>query len=217
MLPRIFVFLTICGLMGSTLRAQNAPATPPPPQDASAPAQGIRLRIGGNVMAAKIVHLVQPEYPDIARKQPPITGTVILHAVIAKDGSVQELQPVSGPPLLINSAMDAVRQWKYEPTLLKGEPVEVDTTIAVLYEFGGGASNSNSPPAASEPPAAPATTMTTSAPAPSEGKPPRIRMAGSVHPEVIHMVKPNYPKEAKKERWWATSYFTSFWEPTAQF
>lgn len=94
-----------------------------------------RIRVGGNVQAAKMVKQVQPIYPAEA-KQARITGTVILHAVIAKDGSVQELHYVSGPKELMSASMDAVRQWKYMPTLLQGEPVEVDTTISVMYTLG---------------------------------------------------------------------------------
>jgi periplasmic protein TonB len=58
--------------------------------------------------------------------------------VIAKDGSIQELQFVSGPALLMKAAMDAVHEWKYRPTMLNGEPVEVDTTIDVVFSLGGG-------------------------------------------------------------------------------
>jgi protein TonB len=61
----------------------------------------------------------------------------LLHAIIGKDGTVQDLQYISGPPLLMKSAMDAVRQWRYKPTLLNGEPVDVDTTISVVFTLGG--------------------------------------------------------------------------------
>lgn len=94
-----------------------------------------RIRVGGNVQAAKMVKQVQPIYPAEA-KQARITGTVVLHAVIAKDGSVKELQYVSGPKELLSASMDAVRQWKYHPTLLQGEPLEVDTTISIIYTLG---------------------------------------------------------------------------------
>jgi TonB family protein len=94
-----------------------------------------RIRVGGKVMAAKMIKQVQPIYP-MSAKQARITGTVILHAVIAKDGSVQEVQYVSGPKELMRASMDAVRQWKYMPTLLQGEPVEVDTTISIIYTLG---------------------------------------------------------------------------------
>ena len=60
-----------------------------------------------------------------------------MHAIIDKEGKVAELQVVSGHPLLVQSARDAVRQWRYEPTLLNGEPVEVDTTITVTFTMGG--------------------------------------------------------------------------------
>jgi len=60
---------------------------------------------------------------------------VRLHAIIAKDGSILQLEVISGHPLLIQAALDAVRQWKYEPTLLNGQPVEVDTTIDVLFQL----------------------------------------------------------------------------------
>ena len=71
-------------------------------------------------------------YPPLAR-QTRINGTVRLHAIIAKDGSIQQLEVISGHPLLQQSALDAVRQWRYQPTLLNGEPVEVDTTIDVIF------------------------------------------------------------------------------------
>jgi protein TonB len=104
---------------------------PPPPKVTPQ-----RIRRGGDVVAANLIRKIQPVYPAIA-KSARIQGTVILHAVISKDGSVQDLQYMSGPPLLVQSALDAVRQWKYRPTLLNGEPVEVDTTIQVIFTLGG--------------------------------------------------------------------------------
>jgi protein TonB len=73
-------------------------------------------------------------YPPLAR-QTRISGTVRLHAIIGKDGSVQQLEVLSGHPLLVQAALDAVRQWRYRPTLLNGEPVEVDTTIDVIFSL----------------------------------------------------------------------------------
>jgi protein TonB len=104
---------------------------PPPPKAAPA-----RIRVGGNVQAAKMVRQIMPVYPPIA-KTAHISGTVTLHAVIGKDGTVQNLEYVSGPPLLMKSAMDAVKQWRYQPTQLNGDPVEVDTTISVVFTLGG--------------------------------------------------------------------------------
>ena len=108
--------------------------TAPPPPPKAAPA---RIKVGGQVQAANLMHQVLPTYPAIA-KTAHVAGTVRLHAVIAKDGSIQELQYVSGPALLMRAAMDAVHEWKYRPTMLNGEPVEVDTTIDVVFSLGGG-------------------------------------------------------------------------------
>lgn len=76
-----------------------------------------------------------PIYPQLA-KQAHIEGTVVLHAIIAKDGTISNLQFISGHPLLMKAAIDAVRQWQYKPTLLNGESVEVDTTITVVFTLG---------------------------------------------------------------------------------
>jgi protein TonB len=102
---------------------------PPPPK----PVQS-RIKVGGNVTAAKIINRTAPNYPPLAR-QTRISGTVRLHAIIAKDGTVQQLEVLSGHPLLVQAALDAVRQWRYQPTLLNGEPVEVDTTVDVIFSL----------------------------------------------------------------------------------
>lgn len=112
------------GLIGS------GPAGPPPP-----PTTPQRIRVGGNVEAASLINKVSPEYPPIA-KTAHVAGTVVLHAIIGKDGGIRELQYVSGPPLLMKSAMDAVKEWRYKPTTLNGEAVEVDTTIDVVFSLG---------------------------------------------------------------------------------
>jgi len=105
---------------------------PPPPK----PVTPQRIRVGGNVQAAKLIRQPLPVYPQIA-KTAHIQGTVVLHAIIDKDGSVQEVQYISGPPLLMRAAMDAVKQWRYQPTTLNGEAVQVDTTISVVFTLGG--------------------------------------------------------------------------------
>src|SRR5215472_12206755 len=102
---------------------------PPPPK----PTQ-TRIKQGGAVTAASLINKVQPAYPPLAR-QTRISGTVRLHAIISKDGSVQQLEVLSGHPLLVQAALDAVRQWRYRPTLLNGEAVEVDTTIDVIFSL----------------------------------------------------------------------------------
>jgi TonB family protein len=92
----------------------------------------LRLRVGGNVQQAKLVHSPQPVYPQEAKDQH-IQGTVLLHVIVAMDGSLAEVQPVSGDTMLIKAAVDAIQQWRYQPTLLNGDPVEVDTTISVVF------------------------------------------------------------------------------------
>ena len=100
---------------------------------APAPANGAkRITIGGNVQQAKLVSQTRPTYPPDA-KAARIQGVVQLSAIIGKDGSVTNLIVISGHPLLIQSAMDAVRTWTYQITLLNGEPVEVQTQIDVNY------------------------------------------------------------------------------------
>jgi periplasmic protein TonB len=96
------------------------------------PASTERLRISSRVQAAMLIHRVEPIYPRLAI-QTRREGSVELHAVISTDGSIQSLQVLSGDPLLIQSALAAVREWRYRPTILDGQPVEVDTRITVVY------------------------------------------------------------------------------------
>jgi TonB family protein len=101
---------------------------------AQTPPRHMRIRIGGNVQMSKLVHKVTPVYPPVA-KAAGVQGTVVLHAIIATDGTIEQLSLVSGNPLLVRAAIDAVKDWRYEPTLLNGEPVEVDTTIQVVFSL----------------------------------------------------------------------------------
>jgi len=119
------------GIPGQGLMAASGPVVPPP--KAAAP---VRIKQGGEVTAASIITQTRPVYPALAR-QARIQGTVVLHAIIDKDGQVAKLEVVSGHPLLVQSALDAVKQWRYKPTQLNGEPVEVDTTIQVTFTMGG--------------------------------------------------------------------------------
>jgi len=98
----------------------GAPTNPNERQEVSSVAQG------------SLIRQVNPRYPQQA-VQARVEGTVVLQAVIGKDGSVQELHPLSGSPLLIPAAMDAVRQWRYKPYQLNGEPVEAETQINVKF------------------------------------------------------------------------------------
>jgi len=96
-----------------------------------------RVRVSQGVSQGLLIHQVKPTYPPLAR-QARIQGTVVLQAVIGKDGSIQGLKVVSGHPMLAPAALEAVKQWKYKPYYLNGEPVEVDTTINVNFTLAGG-------------------------------------------------------------------------------
>ena len=122
------------GVLGGIIGAvpSAAPPPPPPPPKKEVVATPQRIRVGGNVQAANLVSQQRPVYPPLA-KQARISGTVELSAIIGKDGRVQDLHVIKGHPLLVQSALDAVKNWVYRPTLLNGEPVEVSTTIDVNF------------------------------------------------------------------------------------
>jgi TonB family protein len=106
--------------------------TPQPPDD---PTEKLPKRVHvGTIEPAMLTRKIEPIYPALAR-QIGRAGRVELHAVIAVDGSVQSLEVVEGDPLLVRSALDAVSQWHYKPTILNGQAVEVDTHISVIYSM----------------------------------------------------------------------------------
>ena len=119
---------------GLPMAAQTPIALPPlAPKPVAQPAvKSGPVRVGGNVQSAKLIYQVRPLYPPLA-KQARIQGTVRLQAAIARDGTIQNLVLTSGHPLLVPPAMDAVRQWRYRPTTLNGETVEVLTQIDVNF------------------------------------------------------------------------------------
>jgi protein TonB len=134
------------GNAGSLLRSlvhgqpENSPAPPsfqppaiPPPPPPPAPVEAKPVRIG-TMEKADLIHQVSPVYPRLAR-QSLVQGIVVLEAVIGTDGTIRNLRVVSGHPLLTGAALDAVKQWKYKPTILSGEAVEVATTITVNFTF----------------------------------------------------------------------------------
>jgi len=96
-----------------------------------------RVRVSAGVTEGLLIHKVQPTYPPLARSAR-IQGQVVLQAVIGKDGTIQGLHAVSGHPMLTPAAIDAVKQWRYKPYFLNGEPVEVDTQITVNFTLAGG-------------------------------------------------------------------------------
>ena len=107
-----------------------APVARPVVEPAKAPTAP--QRVGGDVQQAKLIRKVVPAYPEIARRAR-VSGTVRLVGVIAKDGTIEQLQVVSGNPLLVPSAVSAVRQWIYRPTILNGAAVEVIAPIDVIF------------------------------------------------------------------------------------
>ena len=120
------------GVIGGIIGAVPSAAPPPPPVKEDKKATPSRIRVGGNVQAANLIRKITPIYPPLA-KQARIQGVVRFTAIIGKDGTIQNLQLVSGHPLLVEAARQAVTQWQYKPTLLNGEPVEVVTQIDVNF------------------------------------------------------------------------------------
>jgi periplasmic protein TonB len=96
-----------------------------------------RVRVSQGVSQGLLVKKVQPAYPPLAR-QARIQGQVILQAEISKDGSIENLRLISGHPMLAPAAIDAVKQWRYKPYMLNGEPVAVETTVMVNFTLSGG-------------------------------------------------------------------------------
>lgn len=136
------------------------------------------VRVSSGVMTGQLVKRVDPVYPPTA-KASGVQGTVVLSAIIGKDGTIEKLTAVSGPPMLISSAIEAVTQWQFKPFLLNGQPVEVQTTINVNYSLDG------------------------NAPVPGPG--PQAMAApdgtnGSSMPQVIYRVSPEYTQQAKQAK-----------------
>src|SRR2546421_312047 len=131
----IIVLILIPLIYTDTIEARQlltflvAPPPPPPP-----PPPPARVRVGGNVQQANLLSQTKPVYPPLA-KQARIQGVVVLEAEISKEGTIDNLKVITGHPLLIQAAIDAVKQWKYKPTLLNGEAVAVVTTITVNFAF----------------------------------------------------------------------------------
>jgi protein TonB len=96
-----------------------------------------RVRVSSGVSTGLLIRKVQPTYPQLA-KQARIQGSVVLQAEISKDGTIQNLQLISGHPMLAPAAIEAVKQWRYKPYLLNGEPVAVETQVVVNFSLSGG-------------------------------------------------------------------------------
>jgi periplasmic protein TonB len=117
------------GVLGNVLdRAASAPVLAKTPK--ATPVK--RVRLAQRVVEANLIHDVAPTYPSVAGRDR-VEGTVVLWAVIGKDGTVQDVRVESGLPVLAQAAIDAVKQWRYKPYLLNGEPVEVDSHITINF------------------------------------------------------------------------------------
>ena len=127
------------GILRSVLAASLTPVevAPPPPPPPPPPAQVVAalapIRIGGAVKEPRVIKLIPPVYPKLAAKAR-VTGTVVLEATLTAEGTVDEIRVISGHPLLIQAAIDSVKQWLYEPTYLNGQPVPVVLTARVNFE-----------------------------------------------------------------------------------
>jgi protein TonB len=95
-----------------------------------------KLSISSGVMQGMLLLKTTPVYPPIA-KAARVSGTVVLQATISKTGSIENLHVISGPAMLQQAALQAVRSWRYRPYLLNNEPVEVETTVNVIFSLGG--------------------------------------------------------------------------------
>jgi periplasmic protein TonB len=115
----------IGGIIGSTTAAVPKVATPQ------------RVRVSSGVSTGLLIRKVTPVYPPLAR-QARIQGQVVLQAEISKEGTIQNLQLISGHPMLAPAAIEAVKQWRYKPYLLNGEPVAVETQVIVNFSLSGG-------------------------------------------------------------------------------
>lgn len=119
------------GVLGGIISDANRKAAAPAPVAAQSKAP---LRVGGRVRAPRLISKVSPTYPPLAR-QTRLQGDVLLDAVIDTEGNVVQLQVVSGHPLLISAALEAVRQWKYEPTYLNDQVISVQLIVTVNFRI----------------------------------------------------------------------------------
>lgn len=111
-------------------------ANPTPPSPSNDRTVG-RVRISAGVSSRLLVKKVSPQYPEDARRAR-VQGVVVLRADISKAGDIESVEMVTGPPVLVDAAIDAVKKWKYKPYLLQGEPQEVETTIEIHFNLAGG-------------------------------------------------------------------------------
>ena len=102
------------------------------PEPLPQPTKKKPIRVGGNVQASRLIHRVEPEYPELA-KRARVSGMVILQVIVGERGAVEEVTIIRGHPLLNEAALRAVRQWRYSPYFLNGEPIPVTATVTVNF------------------------------------------------------------------------------------
>jgi periplasmic protein TonB len=125
------------GIPGGVLsEVLSSPRSAPAPAKMPDPTPVKRIRVASRVVEANLIHDVAPQYPPEAGRAR-IEGTVVLMAVIGTDGSVKDVRVESGLPILTQAAIDAVKQWRYKPYLIDGEPVEVDSRITINFTLSG--------------------------------------------------------------------------------
>jgi protein TonB len=113
----------------------SAPAGPAaPPESNKKSVEKRPLKLSEPIVEAQLISRIEPRYPPLPL-QLKKEGTVVLHAIIGRDGRINALEVVSGSPFFVQAALDAVRQWRYRPTMLNGEPVEVETSITVIFRL----------------------------------------------------------------------------------
>jgi periplasmic protein TonB len=117
------------GVIGGVLNTAAKPVAPGPPGKAAP------LRVGGHVRPPKAIVQVRPEYPPLAR-QAHIQGEVQVDAILDEQGNVIDMKIVSGPPLLYQAALDALKKWKYEPTYLNDQPIAVEMIVKISFQLG---------------------------------------------------------------------------------
>ena len=140
-MDKTFPYAFAVGILIVVNAFAQAPGTKPDKSSQPAVAQQQqRIHVDEDVQKAKLVHMVSPVYPPLSDKR--MDGTVILRVIVGKDGSVKSARPVSGLPNLRDSAVKAVLQWQFNPTLVNDVAVEVDTTVSVVFQ----------PPKKQEPP-----------------------------------------------------------------
>ncbi len=128
---------SVIGVPGAAMSGVLGGIISSPPAAVPKSATPQRVTVSQGVSQGLLIEQVKPVYPPLAR-QARIQGTIVLRALIGRDGMIQSLTLVSGHPMLVPSAIDAVKQWKYKPYFLNGEPVEVETEINVNFTLAGG-------------------------------------------------------------------------------